>query len=145
MQQVAGLSNDVLIEFFKTGIPGIALVLGAVGTLIGTIISAWKGVANNRLNKQIARDVDGRFSEMLGVIAKLTDRMDMAERHASAEREARLTGEKRMVLALSVISARTGHPFTDIEALIRAEDLGRPPRRPAGTVPRRRKNSGEVS
>jgi len=143
MQPAAGFSSDVLIEFFKTGIPGLALLVGAIGTFIGTVISAWKGITNSRLNRRIEKNVDGRFSEMLKLIEEQTRRIDTAESRAAAEHAARLVSEKRMTLALSIVSARTGHPFTDVESLIRAEDLGHPPRRPSGQTPRRRRNSGE--
>ena len=138
MQQVGQFSNDVVIEFFKSGIPGLALLVGAIGTLVGSTLGAWKGFSNGRLNRRIERNVDGRFGEMLKLIDSLSKRAD-------EEQAARMQSEQRMTLALSVVSARTGHPFTDVESLIRAEDLGRPPRRPpsGATIPKRRRNSGE--
>jgi hypothetical protein len=81
-----------------------------------------------RRQRGIAHQVDGRFSDMLELIKK-------------AE-EARLESERRLTKALAIVSARTGHPFTTIEALIRAEDQGLPPRRNA-TGQRRRKNDAK--
>lgn len=137
MQQAAQFSNDVVIEFFKTGIPGLALLIGAFGTFLGTLLSAWKGFANARINRRIERNVDGRFSEMIKLINALSTRADEADRRAASDK-------RTLTTALSIIAARTGHPFTTVEALIRAEDLGLPPRRPPSASPRRRRNSGEM-
>jgi hypothetical protein len=136
MQQIAQLSNDVVIEFFRSGIPGITAMIGALGIFFGTMFNAFKHVTNGRKQDRIERHVDGRFSDMLKVIDKLSA-------HVEKETLARIESERRITKALATISARTGHPFTTIDDLLRAEDVGREPRRPSGTVPRRRKNSGE--
>lgn len=137
MQDSAQLGGTIWIEFFKSGLPGVAVVIGAVGTFVTSLVAAINSVRSSRKTTKIQHQTNGHLSQL---------RADL-----EAERLAHDIVAKELAAAYAIMSAREGKPIADLRMMVRAGDdlrAGFMVRKGNGSSedhPRRRRNDPPVA
>jgi len=120
-QDAVAVSN-LWVEFFRTGLPGLAIVIGALGTLLTSVLTLRRSTKNGEKALDISEKATTIQQQTNGHLSKLTKDLE-------DERNARLVTEKELRAVYAVLSARMKMPVADLRTMIREEDtLDLPPK-----------------
>lgn len=140
-------AGNIWVEFFRTGLPGLAIVIGAIGTLVTSLLALRRNIKNGeKQNEALAQQSETQ--QRIEVIQKQTNgHLSRLQEAFDQERAARIANELELRTVYSVFSARLRMPVADLRQMIREEDARllppqapERPRRPAPSpLPKRRR------
>jgi signal transduction histidine kinase len=116
LAQDAANVGTIWIEFFKSGLPGIAIVVGAIGTFLTSAVAAYKSIRNGQKATKIQEQTNGNLSKLRDELAE-----ERAARREAQEETHQVQQELSALYA--ILSARMKQPVADIRAIVRHTDL----------------------
>lgn len=105
MQQVA---ESITAQVNPTTLGGVALIIGALGTFVGTLFTAVNSVRNGKKNTKIIHQTNGTLTAI---------RLEVQE-----ERAARELMSQELNTVYAILSAREHRPIASLAELVRETD-----------------------